>query len=146
MILKREILIIVTCYLGLSILSPSAFAHKVNIFAYTEGDTVYTESYFPDGKKVKGGRIEVYDSQGKKLLEGVTDEKGQFNFKLPKIDKLKIIINASMGHRNSCTLTMEKPAKLKEKKIPLRDIISGIGYIFGIAGIIFYFLSKKRNN
>lgn len=40
----------------------TAFAHKVNIFAYVEGDTVYTESYFPDGKKVESGLVEVYDS------------------------------------------------------------------------------------
>jgi nickel transport protein len=28
-----------------------ALAHKVIIFAYVEGDRVYTESYFSDGKK-----------------------------------------------------------------------------------------------
>ena len=44
-----------------------AFTHKVNIFAYVEGDTVYTESYFSDGKKVEGGVVEVYDSEGNKL-------------------------------------------------------------------------------
>ena len=66
-------------------------AHKVNIFAYVEGDTVYTESYFPDGTKVKGGTVEVYDRQGNKLLEGKTDENGQVNFKPSRKEDLKLL-------------------------------------------------------
>ena len=153
---KLKILIILVCCSYPLIISPSAFAHKVNIFAYVEGDTVYTESYFPDGKKVEGGRVEVYDSRGKKLLEGTTDDEGQFNFRPPRKDDLEIIINASMGHRSSYTLSadefsvsgrkeiMEKRAKLEQEKVSHREVIGGIGYIFGIAGIIFYFLSKKK--
>jgi len=170
------------------------FAHKVNIFAYVEGDTVYTESYFPDGKKVDGGKVEVYDSQGNKLLEGETDKDGQFNFKLPKKDDLKIVLIATMGHRASYTLSkdelpdiammpglkksgfeeeskvkgstqvdldqvkevidscldeklkpvMRELAKMQQKKISFTEVIGGIGYIFGITGIIFYFVGKKR--
>ena len=144
--MKRKILIIFLFCFGLLVVSPSAFAHKVNIFAYVEGDTVYTESYFPDGKKVKGGIIEIYDSQGKKLLEGITDEEGLFNFNLPKKDNLKIIINASLGHRNSCILSIENPTRLEQKKTPFMEMIAGIGFIFGITGISFYLLSKKRNS
>jgi nickel transport protein len=78
---------------GISILfmSTLAWAHKVNVFAYSEGNTIFTESYFPDGRKVQGGKIEVYDSAGAKLLEGTNDEKGVFNFKPPKKDDLKIV-------------------------------------------------------
>jgi len=86
----------------------AALAHKVNIFAYVEGDTVYTESYFPDGQKVEGGKIEVYDSQGNKLLEGKTDSEGQFSFKVPKRDDLKIVLIATMGHKNSFLLKKEE--------------------------------------
>ena len=155
---KYGILVTLISFLCLLITSPSAFAHRVNIFAYVEGDIVYTESYFSDGKKVEGGKIEVYDSQGKKLLEGITDHQGQFNFKLTKRDDLKIVIDASMGHRNSYLLSrdelsaplVEKHAKLKNdkvsSKVSSRDVIAGIGYIFGIAGIAFYFLSKRRND
>lgn len=168
------------------------FAHKVNIFAYMEGDTVYTESYFPDGTKVKSGIVEVYDSQGTKLLEGKTDENGQFNFKPPKKDDLKIVLVASMGHKNTYTLSAdelpdiiaaqkpEKPepkeskvkdiaqvdldqikriidtsldeklkpimrqlTKAQQRKVSFTEVIGGIGYIFGIMGIILYFVSKK---
>jgi nickel transport protein len=81
-----------------------AWAHKVNLFAYVEGATVYTESYFPDGKKVEGGRVEVLDASGKKILEGRTDAQGQFNFPLPKKEDLTILLDATMGHKNSFVL------------------------------------------
>jgi len=83
-------------------------AHKVNIFAYADSGVVYTESYFPDGRPVENGTIEVYDSQGHKLLEGVTDKEGLFSFKVPKKDDLTIVIIASMGHRNKFILKEEE--------------------------------------
>lgn len=81
-----------------------ALAHKVNLFAYAEAGKIYTESYFPDGKAVEGGKVLVYDSQDKLLLEGVTDKDGLFSFAIPKVDDLKIVIEATMGHKNSFKL------------------------------------------
>ena len=151
---KFKIIVITVYFLCLLVISPSAFAHKVNIFAYVEGDTVYTESYFPDGKKVKGGIIEVYDNNGEKLLEGVTDNEGKFNFKPTKKDDLKIVVNASLGHRNSYILSqhefsapvIRKHTRLKKDRISYKDVIAGIGYIFGITGVAFYFLNKRKKN
>lgn len=82
----------------------AALAHKVNIFAYVEGDTVFTESYFSDGKPVAGGVVEVQDQKGVTLLEGKTDENGLLHFPLPKKEDLTIILNATMGHRNTFLL------------------------------------------
>jgi nickel transport protein len=89
---------------ALLLLSGTALAHKVNLFAYAEGGKIYTESYFPDGKAVEGGKVMVYDSQNNLILEGVTDNDGLFNFDIPKIDDLNIVIDATMGHKNSFTL------------------------------------------
>jgi len=82
----------------------NAMAHKVNLFAYAEGGKVFTESYFPDGRPVEKGKVLVFDSQNKKLLEGITDEKGLFSFTIPKMDDLNIVIEASMGHKNNYKL------------------------------------------
>jgi nickel transport protein len=79
--------------------SVSALAHKVTIFAWIEGDTVFTESKFSGGKKAINAPVEVFDKDGKKLLEGKTDNKGEFSFKIPKIADLRIVLNAAMGHR-----------------------------------------------
>lgn len=84
--------------------SGTAMAHKVSIFAYVESGKVYTESYFPDGSPVEGGKVLVYDSQHNLLLEGKTDKKGLFNFAVPKVDDLTIVIEASMGHKSSFKL------------------------------------------
>jgi nickel transport protein len=91
----------------------TALAHKVSLFAYVEAGKVYTESYFADGSPVEGGRVLVYDSQNKLLLKGVTDKKGFFNFVVPKVDDLTIVIEATMGHKNSFRL---KKAELEAAK------------------------------
>jgi nickel transport protein len=85
-----------------------ALAHRVLVFAYTEGDTVHTESKFVPNTPVRQGRILVLDQKtGKELLTGQTDDKGKFSFKIPpeaqKLD-LKIVMEASMGHRGEFLL------------------------------------------
>ncbi len=82
----------------------TALAHKVNIFAYAESGQIYTESYFPDGRPVAQGKVLVYDPAGTLLVEGETDAEGLYNFAIPKVVDLKIVIKASMGHRNSFVL------------------------------------------
>jgi nickel transport protein len=81
-----------------------SLAHKVNIFAYVEGGRIYTESYFPDGQPVEGGTVEILDSQDRKVAEGVTDKEGKCALPVPKKDDLTVVINASMGHKNTFKL------------------------------------------
>ncbi len=96
-------LILIFIFLIIIMINISAFAHKVNIFAYVEGGKIYTESYFSDGKKCIDSKIEVFDNQGNKLLEGLTDKEGMFSFEVPAEDAidgdLKLVLTASMGHR-----------------------------------------------
>jgi nickel transport protein len=76
-----------------------ALAHKVIIFAWVEGDTVFTESKFSGGKEATGAQVLVFDMGGKQLLEGKTNNKGEFSFKIPKLTDLRIVLNAGMGHK-----------------------------------------------
>ncbi|MDR3090120.1 MAG: carboxypeptidase regulatory-like domain-containing protein [Desulfobulbaceae bacterium] len=89
----------------------AALAHKVTIFAYTEGDTVYSESYFSDGDPVLGGLVTVADAQGKQVLSGKTDQDGHFHFPMPtpKSD-LVLSLDASMGHKAIFTLKLDEAA------------------------------------
>ena len=140
---------LVICFLTM-VLSSSAFAHKVNIYAYVEGDTVFTESYFPDGKKVQNGKIKVYDEAGQLLLEGLTDTNGQFTFRRPLKNKLNIALDASMGHRDEFVLRLNvsdnglKKKELKKTGIPFKKAIYGVSVIFVIAFFIHYFLKKNK--
>lgn len=87
-----------------------ALAHKVNIFAYVEGDSVHTESYFNDGRKCKNSVVSVYAGSGELLLQGATDSEGLFAFTVPDLSAsrrgdLRIELAASMGHRAEYVLT-----------------------------------------
>jgi len=104
----RRIILMLLVMLAPALCATTALAHKVNIFAYVEDGTVYTESYFPDGRKVQHGTVEVYDAAGKKLVSGTTDKNGEFSFPLPKKEDLTIVINASMGHKNTFVLKKEE--------------------------------------
>ena len=96
-------LILIFIFLIIIMINILAFAHKVNIFAYVEGEKIYTESYFNDGKKCVDSKIEVFDNRENKLLEGLTDEEGMLSFEIPSEDvidgDLKVVLTASMGHR-----------------------------------------------
>jgi nickel transport protein len=86
----------------------SAIAHRVIVYAWVDGDTVYVESKFNSGRKVKNGRVSVIDSQGAELLSGVTDENGEFSFSIPQKTALKIILDAGGGHRGEWRIPLEE--------------------------------------
>jgi nickel transport protein len=170
------------------------WAHKVNVFAWIEGDTVFVEGYFPGGKKSQNSVVEVFNPAGTKLLEGRTDEKGEFSFKIPERSDLTIVLTASMGHKNDFIVpasdfqegesapsspaqsfaeraedTSAHPADLSQlegmidraldrKLAPVIKLIrdtrkegptiteigGGIGYIFGLLGLVMYFKSRNK--
>lgn len=95
--------------IGLLLLTaPCAYAHKVTIFAWAQGDTIHTESKFSGGKHVQGGKIEVYGPDENKLLEGTTDEQGRFSFPVPGKSDLKIVLVAGSGHSNHWIVRAEE--------------------------------------
>jgi nickel transport protein len=82
-----------------------AHAHRVVVFAWMDGDTVFTESQFPDGKKVVEGEVAVYDLNGTALLNGKTNANGEFSFKIPRPVGMRIVLSAGMGHQGEWTLS-----------------------------------------
>ena len=86
----------------------SAWSHKVHVFAWVEGDKVYTESFFSNGKKAMNAPIEVFDGNGKLILSGKTDKSGSFTFKLPLCKDMRIVLNASEGHRAEYRLLIKE--------------------------------------
>jgi nickel transport protein len=126
-------------------------AHRVNLFAWIEGDTVYVESKFSGGKKVNAGRIIVTDSEGVELVTGTTNDQGEFSFKIPKKTDLKIVLLAGTGHRAQWTIPVteiEMPAAEKppvpEKGPTVKGILIGIGCILGLAGVAAYIHRRRK--
>jgi nickel transport protein len=89
--------------------APPAYGHKVSIFAWVESGTVHTESKFSGGRRVKGGKIEVFDHQGRRIHTGTTNDDGYHGFTLPAGAKeLKIVLTAGMGHTSHWTIRAEE--------------------------------------
>lgn len=97
-------------WFAMTLLLPAqnTFAHRVNVFAWVEGDTVFVEGKFAAGRKVSGGKIIVTDSKGVELLTGKTNDQGEFSFKIPQKTELKIILEAGMGHRAEWTIPVSE--------------------------------------
>ena len=199
--------------LWLAFSNAPAWAHKVTIFAWVEGDTVHTQSKFSGGKRAKDSTVVVYDKEGNQLLEGKTNDNGEFSFKIPKKTDLKVALKASMGHLAEWTIPAEEikavadpiesgmpepgiqtptqggppsvdakpsgepPVKtavglsreeikglidnsLERKLAPITDmladslereptvgdVIGGVGYIFGLAGVALYFGNRRKKD
>ena len=107
-------LTIMMLWLGIS--AGSASAHKAVIFAWVEGDTVFTQSKFSRGRKAVNSIVVVYDTDGNQLLDGKTDKNGEFSFTVPKKSALKVVLKASMGH-------------LAEWTIPAKEILAAVGNV-----------------
>lgn len=86
-------------------LAAAANAHKVNIFAYVDGNSVVTDSGYSRSKRVHDGVIEVYDqASGRMLLSGDTDSNGKFDFVIPdeaRAEKMNLLLllKAGTGHQ-----------------------------------------------
>jgi len=90
--------------------STIAEAHKVNMFAYIDGDRVFIEGYFSDGNKARNSEVTVYNQAGDKVLTGVTGEDGTYSFKIPEKGTLRVTLNAGMGHKTEYTVSADELA------------------------------------
>lgn len=176
-------------------LAAASSAHRVNLFAYVDGNTVVTDSGYSRSKRVHDGVIEVYDAAtGTMLLSGQTSANGKFDFEIPdqaRAGKMNLLLRlkAGTGHQAEWTVkyeeygaakgpfastepdhghkevatsqdqvdTSEVEAIVRRELEPMKrmladmnqsgpsvtEIVGGIGYIFGLFGVIAYMKSRK---
>ena len=95
----------------------SAQAHRVNIFAWTEGNEVVAECGFNGGNKVKQGQVVIFDAAtGAKLAEGRTDDLGVYRFPISaegNAHGVRIVIKAGEGHQNEWTVDAAELATIQ---------------------------------
>jgi nickel transport protein len=199
--------IILLALLLAALVPGSAAAHRVNVFAFVEGQDILVECSYSRSKPVNRGKIEVLDLKTDEvLLTGETDENGFFRFPVPEASRasgsgVRIVLLAGEGHRDDWVVEASEfmPAGMPDKEErpgsesaggaaptatdapaaggltradveevvttaleaelapikrallerngdgpELREIIGGIGWIFGLVGIAAYFKSRPR--
>ena len=144
-----------------------ALAHKINVFAYAEGKTVTGRVYFSGGGKARGMEVKVIGPSGEQLGEVTTDDDGTFTFEAHASCDHMFVVETADGHAARYTVRadelsagegapgssavirqialLREQLEEQEHKRRLRDVLGGIGYIFGVAGVAFYFLGRRRN-
>lgn len=114
------VLLTLSLWLACLCMPDGAEAHRTNIFAWVEGDTVHTESKFSGGKDVQGAVIVVFDEEGNELLKGRTDDTGRFSFPVPATASgLRIVLEAGMGHRGEWRLSSAELGRTGQPQTPL---------------------------
>lgn len=96
---KLRALLVILVLVCILILPGRAFSHRVNIYAWVEGNRVFTESYSSDGKLLKNAGIKIYTSDKSLLLEGKTNNLGEFSFEVDRPQDLLIVLDLGDGHR-----------------------------------------------
>jgi nickel transport protein len=96
------------CLLGVDV--DAAWAHRVRIFAWTEGQEIVAEAGFGKGKPAKHCSVYLEEGEtGAGLDDGFTNDKGLVRFPLPekavrdRLD-LRLVIVAGEGHRGEWVL------------------------------------------
>ena len=123
------------CYL------PNAYAHALYVFAQYDGQTLSGKSYYSDMTPAAETYLEVFRSGvSDPVLTGKTDRQGAFKLSIADVPHttLKVVVAHTSAENQSgadLMLLREDIAHLKDK-IYLHDILGGIGYIVGIAGLI----------
>jgi len=114
-------------------------AHRM-MMGYKVNELEITALY-DDGTPAQGVKIEV-QSDGKPILDGVTDENGTFTFEPGEGMEDLTFISSSAGHRAELSLNLAQKRQAEEVSLPLR-VAAGLGYLLGIAGLSMIYISRK---
>ncbi|ODR97903.1 hypothetical protein AUC68_10230 [Methyloceanibacter methanicus] len=83
----------------------SALAHKVIASVYASGDVIEGEIGFSNGDMAPNELVEVFDEDGTKLGETMTDEEGFFTFRPTK--PVAHVFKSNLGSGHVATVRME---------------------------------------
>ncbi len=100
-------------------------AHKLNLFVWTENNTITVESSLSGGRTLVHGMVTVVDTKsGKTVVSGETDADGVFSFSLAEETlkqslPLDIIVSAGDGHQAHWLLKGDEFDSAAETAAPL---------------------------
>lgn len=79
--------------------SAPALAHRLQVFAFADGDRIEGSAYFAGGGAATGARIQVLDAQGRPLTELTPDGEGAFSYQAQTAEDHIVVAETGDGHR-----------------------------------------------
>ncbi len=164
----------ITPILALMLFSLPASAHNLRLFAAQQGNLVEGEAYFAGAGPAAGAHIRL-EQEGQQQRQLTTDAQGQFSLMLPGPGIYELVADAGQGHQtrwtlDSLTVTGAAPEPTTTQPTPsetatlaqqlralqrdlealrserrLQDIIGGLGYILGLAGLAAWIMGRRRH-
>ena len=121
--IKRHILLALVLCCFTAFAPEYVLAHRVNVFAYVEGNSVQVECAFSKSNRVREGKLFFLDRETQSVVhEATTDEQGCYTLKAgdiaPILDAghgLLIRLVAGEGHQNEWEMDAEELAPLAVK-------------------------------
>ena len=151
---RKHIIVIFTLFIVLSCLSISVVsAHRMHVVHKIS--EIEIEAYFGGGSPCQDAEVKIYDKEGNVYLEGVTNAEGKFCFPHKiGMDYYRVVVNATHmpGHSGNTEINLSHgvsganaDAGGTGAEMPLyARIISGFGYLIGIAGAAMAYMGWKQ--
>jgi len=156
------------CAVLMAVVSSTAHAHAVDLFAYATGDEIRGNVAYSDGTPLTRATVEVgWNASGDAHEATVqTDDKGAFVFTPPAEAEYLFICRTPDGHRAARSVAygggvpaaahsddsiqqqlnaLQEQLHAYERRTRIRDVLGGIGYILGLAGVFALVKSRRRS-
>lgn len=117
------------------------YAHKLNIYAYEENNTIFIHGYFSKSAPCKSCNVQLLTIDGALIYESTSDEKGKLQVeKTWSQDLHTIVMNASMGHKNQ----IEFLSKGNKERLTLPEkSIYSLAIFIAFFGLLIFFKRSK---
>ncbi len=124
------------------------FAHKVNLFGYYENKILHLESFFANSNACIECEFKIYQNE-KEVFKDKLNGDGKFEKELNLSEPFEVVVDAGVGHQARVLISknqdnIEIQKNVEKNQSYLDKIVCGIGYIFGIFGILILIKNRGR--
>ncbi len=155
-----------------SVTALPTFAHELHVYVAADSGGLQGKAYFDDDAPAADLPVSVENAEGESIAELRTDADGTFFFVPSAAGPLTFVAATPDGHRETFEVgasevlsVLDGPDALTERvdvdrlgsqiaalreqinalqeRLWLRDVIGGIGYIFGVLGLIAWWKSRR---
>ncbi|MCQ9617580.1 carboxypeptidase-like regulatory domain-containing protein [Paenalcaligenes niemegkensis] len=155
-------------FLGLAVLfSGPALSHALLVSAHAGQEAISGQAFYSDGTPAADEAVELFSPPDSKQIQLSVQTNGSGNFTFSDLSpgSYRVVAYGMEGHRAQADILLQNPrsadngtmqidaadiallrqdiARL-EARIRLSDIVGGIGYIVGLAGLYLFYLRRRK--